>query len=948
MAKQNAPLLAFNRGIVSPASLARVDVERVRLSCEQMNNFLPKTQGGMFLRPGMQYIGATRANNTANLIPFIASTTDTALLEITDTKMRVWIDDVLLTRPSVTTTISNSSFATSASWVDESTGTTPGDSDFAGVHLSFGASGLSLNAINRGGEAICTRTITVSGGDIGVEHALEIRIARGPVVFRCGSAAGKDDYISETSLGTGYHNLAFTPTGNFYLRISTTDRVIRRIASLAIAAAGVVTLTTPWQAGDLDDLRWDQSADVLFVAAQGYRQQRIERRGTGRSWSVVDYVTTDGPFQATRSSDVRLKPGATYGNTTLTSDKPFFNTDHIGAIFRLFHSGYNGTFFLAREDTYTDPIRVTGVNTKGDEGTFGGGNDNNDRDWTLFVANPDGTTTNSGGQATDWTGTLTVQRSFDDPESGYHDFHASNTIFGSGNSEINENDSYPNSDDDDNAIVYYRVGFKPGDYTSGAARLRMKYDGGGGFGICRVTDYNSSTSVNIEVLKEFNDTDYTEDWREGLWSDNIGWPTSVAFFEGRLWWAGNVYISGSVSDAYDSYSTEVDGDAGPIIRSIGSGPVDVVNWLLPLQRLMFSTAGSEVSCKSSSFDEPLTPQAFGARDCSTQGSATLAAAKVDKRGVFIQRSKKRVFELIYDSQVLDYESKELTILVPDITGTASMAGIAVQRQPDTRLHFWLTDGTVLILTYEPAEEVLCWSTFSTGGNVERVVILPGEEEDKVYYLVRRTINGSPVRYLEKWAKESECKGLTRNKQLDCFVTAVTPVNTTVTTVSGLSHLIGETVTYWADGKCPDDGTGEVETYVVNGSGEIVVPLNTATSWVVGLPYTGRYKSSKLAYAAQMGTALTQVKRAATLGVILGTCHHKGLKAGLNFSNMDNLPEIKDGAPVETDTVFTEYDQVMHSIPGRWGSDPRLCLEANAPRPCEVLAAVIDVQTSDRG
>lgn len=945
MGKQNAALQAFNRGIVSPAALARVDVERVRLSAEQMNNFLPKTQGGMFLRPGLEYKGATRSNLTANFIPFIASTTDNALLEITDGKMRVWIDDVLLTRPSVTTTISNSSFATSANWTDASTGTTPTDPDLAGVHLTFDGSGLTMNAINRGGEAIVTRTITVSGGNIGVEHALEIRVSRGPVTFKVGSGAGKDDYIAETSLGTGYHNLAFTPTGDFYMQISTDEQVNRIVASLAIAAAGVVSITAPWAEANLDKLRWDQSADVLFVAAEGYRQQRIERRGTGRSWSIIDYVTNDGPFQAVRNAHVRLKPGATHGNTTLTSDKPFFETSHVGALFNLFHSGYHGRFWLAREDTYTDPIRVTGTNTLG--GDFGA-NGNNDRDFSFHVKNTDGTDTNSGGHATGWHSTLTVQRSFDDPDTGYHDFHASNTFFGSGNTDIVENGSYENSDDDDNAIIWYRIGFKPGNYVSGAAQITVDYDGGGGFGICRVTGYTSKTEVNIEILKQFNDTVYTEDWREGLWSDKQGWPTAVAFFEGRLWWGGNIYIAGSVSDAYDSFSTEIDGDSGPIIRSIGSGPVDVVNWLLPLQRLLFATAGSEISCKSSSFDEPLTPQAFGARDCSTQGSATIAATKVDKRGVFIQRSKKRLFELVYDSQVLDYESKELTILCPDITGTASLAGIAVQRQPDTRLHLWLTDGTVLILTYEPSEDVLCFSTFSTGGTVERVAVLPGADEDKVYYVVNRTINGSTVRYLERWAKESDCKGSSRNKQLDSFTTNVTTVNGATTVVSGLTHLIGETVSYWAGGACPDDGSGNVATYTVNGSGQITVPLNTATLWVVGKTYTGRYKSSKLAYAAQLGTALTQVKRAATLGVILGTCHHKGLKAGLNFSNLDNLPAYKDGAPVATDTVFTEYDQVMHNIPGRWGSDPRLCLEANAPRVCEVLAAVIDVQTNDRG
>jgi hypothetical protein len=44
--------------------------------------------------------------------------------------------------------------------------------------------------------------------------------------------------------------------------------------------------------------------------------------------------------------------------------------------------------------------------------------------------------------------------------------------------------------------------------------------------------------------------------------------------------------------------------------------------------------------------------------------------------------------------------------------------------------------------------------------VEDVVVLPaldGQLDDQVYYVVRRTINGATVRYLEKWAQESSAR-----------------------------------------------------------------------------------------------------------------------------------------------------------------------------------------------
>ena len=59
MPRQNVPLLSFNRGIISPKALARVDLDRTRLSAEIMRNWLAKTQGAMTLRPGTKHFGSS-------------------------------------------------------------------------------------------------------------------------------------------------------------------------------------------------------------------------------------------------------------------------------------------------------------------------------------------------------------------------------------------------------------------------------------------------------------------------------------------------------------------------------------------------------------------------------------------------------------------------------------------------------------------------------------------------------------------------------------------------------------------------------------------------------------------------------------------------------------------------------------------------------------------------
>ncbi|WP_292530134.1 hypothetical protein, partial [Mesorhizobium sp.] len=258
----------------------------------------------------------------------------------------------LISRVVVATTISNSAFATSASWTDGST---------SGGTLTFGGSGLILNAVNVGGLALCRRQIAVAGGDLNKEHALSISVTRGPVTFRCGSTSGGDEYIPETTLRTGAHSLAFTPTGDFHVQFQSDLDIDKIVASCQVASSGTMELDIPYVAADLPFVRWDQSADVLFLACDGYQQRRIERRGTGTSWSIALYQPETGPFFGARSAKVKLKVASTNGNTTLTADKPFFKSTHVGAIFRLFNEGVDQTFKLGAGGAYTEPFRVTGV-----------------------------------------------------------------------------------------------------------------------------------------------------------------------------------------------------------------------------------------------------------------------------------------------------------------------------------------------------------------------------------------------------------------------------------------------------------------------------------------------------------------------------------------------------------------------------------------------------------
>lgn len=1122
MPSQSLSILALNRGILSRLGLARVDLKRAAWSAEEMVNWMPRTLGSMMLRPGWEYILTTQSSNATRNLPFVRSATAKAILELTANIMRVVINDALVTRVSVSAAVTNGNFTTDLSgWTDND------DSGGVSAWVTGGYMGLTGN-----GTAFAIRDQVVTVTDVNIEHALRIVIKRGPVILRVGTATTDDSYIPETTLETGDHSLSFTPTGNFNIRFKSPLERQVLVDSCNVEAAGVMTLPTPWGASDLDKVRAgpeSQSIDVLFVACSGITQRRIERRGT-TSWSVAQYLANDGPFRVENTGPITIAGSALFGNITLTASAALFKSTHApstynaGALFSLTSSGQTVNQTITVQNTFSGAIRVTGV---GDT-----------RKFTYTITGLTGTGS-----------TVTLQQSVDSETGPWTDL-----------SSFTADVTSVTTDGLDNQIIWYRIGVKTGNYSTGTILVSLVYAAGSITGIVRITSVTTNLSATAEVLSDLGNTSATDIWAEGEWSDARGWPSAPSLYESRLWWAGLDKVIGSITDSFDGFDINFEGDAGPISRSIGAGPVEDLNWLMPLNRLIVGGLLAEFSCRSTSFDEPLTPSNFNIKPSSRQGSANVQSAQIDDSAVFVQRGGTRLFELELSQDTYSYKAKDLCLFVPEIC-LPSIVRVAVQRQPDTRIHCVLSDGTAAVLVYDSAENVMCWlkvDSDGASGVIEDVVTLPGDsgdDEDQVYYTVKRTINGATVRYLEKWALESECVGGALNKQADAFkVVTNSPASTTV---SGLSHLEGESVCVWADGmdvgtdangdqiyvvfagalstgglsylslpgtannyaSTPDsaalsitgdidlranislvdwipgalsgviskwtqsgitvlnssyrlsvesngtlslrttsdgttvlvststdivhtddgertwiratmdvdngsggntvqffvsddgvtwdqlgntvvnvgttsifdgtsplylggadnntqmmtgtlisaevrngiagsvvasfdaaDGTTGATSVVSSATGETYAIFQTGTPMaelfvytalavaaeniVVGLPYDAQWKSAKL------GTALTDYKNIDHLGLILADTHASGLEFGPDFDHLDPLPMRYQGAIVDPDQVYEEFDAEPIPFPGGWSTDSRLCLEAHAPRPVTILAAVV--------
>ncbi len=121
----------------------------------------------------------------------------------------------------------------------------------------------------------------------------------------------------------------------------------------------------------------------------------------------------------------------------------------------------------------------------------------------------------------------------------------------------------------------------------------------------------------------------------------------------------------------------------------------------------------------------------------------------------------------------------------------------------------------------------------------------------------------------------------------------------------------------------------------------------ANNVVIGLPYQARFKSRKLVEGSPLGAGLTQRKKVIYLGLIGADLHPQGVKFGPDFDRLDDMPLMEDGAEVDPDAIWADYDKDAHDFGGEWNTDSRVCILAESPKPATLTALVVITELNDK-
>ncbi len=321
-----------------------------------------------------------------------------------------------------------------------------------------------------------------------------------------------------------------------------------------------------------------------------------------------------------------------------------------------------------------------------------------------------------------------------------------------------------------------------------------------------ITAVNSTTELEGNVIIDLAATTSisTGDWEletgyEDVISATRGWARSVAFHKGRLVFGGlgerpQTLLFSKVADFFNfDLGTGLDDEA--IDVTIDDDRVNVIANIFPGRGLQIFTTGGEFTIRGN-FDNALTPSTVANQlfketlhGSGNSKSAVIKrvpnAVSVDGTTIFVEGGGSVVRQFTFNDVEQSFNATNISILSEHLI--RDPVAMDIRRSNDTHpadfVYLVNADGTVAVLNSLREQELLSWTLFETDGTYEDVAV-SGRE---VYFIVKRNINGSDVRYVEKLNPE-----LFMDASLS--QTEVTPTDSW----TGLSHLEGETVSLRGD------------------------------------------------------------------------------------------------------------------------------------------------------
>lgn len=930
---------SFAGGELSPSMYGRTDIAKYDSGAATLRNFLVLRYGGAANRPGFKFIAQTYNNKKAVLIPFMYSTDQNYIVEITAGRCRFYKDgdivrddngspysienffvdkdledaakikytqsaDVLfivhpehapmtLTRygeldwrfermditggPFDVSNFNSAYIVTKAQqW------TTPGTYT---VHIPAGINSIEYKIAGAGGGGGGGNHMShgpyLYGGNGGSGELLTGKMtvtsnSDYQVIVGAGGAGGVGvKYSDSQTSGKSGSNSSF---GNIFAR----------------GGGGGYRATTPSYSSDGEWMGGSDGANGTSYGAGGAGGNGANWSGTagsgGNGWVEILYSASIGDNTTVKASDV-------YGDITLTASDDIFSKSDEGSLFALTH-------FLETDYKKGTPSS-TGENL------------------LVSVLPKSNVYVESFGF---WDGNFSLERY--DPVS----LQWVNVRTQSGNRSQNYSLTEENTYE---SIASYRVtstefntGVWSGENEKQRGYITIQSIGGDYTGHVLITEYISPKVVKGTVKKQLASTDETRDFAFAAWDGKKGYPSATGFYEDRLVFAGSkgfpqTFWTSKTGDYYNFGTSIPFADDDGITATLNGGQMNGIKAIIAFGEMLLLTAGGEF--KVSGGGKALSGSNVLSQPQEYRGVSDVNPVTIGSRIIYVQHQGNIIRDLAYSYDVDKYTGDDLNLLASHLFEGHKIISMTYQQIPNSIVWCVRDDGLLLGLTYIKEQDIYAWHQHTTaGGKFVSVCNIGGSTEDKLYAVVER---GG-----QYYVEIMESRDKSTNVEDQFFVdSGITYEGEPTDEISGLEHLEGYTVAILADGNVLPQQTVE--------NGKVVLG-NKYKKVHVGLPIDAEIKTLPIDFIAQDGTYLSRKKRIASFIAML-----KDSRGGVYGMRDDALDEIKwrsneaYGEPIALKTEKVKF--VVKSA--SWSETQQVIIKQPDPLPMTVLSLIPEIE-----
>lgn len=407
------------------------------------------------------------------------------------------------------------------------------------------------------------------------------------------------------------------------------------------------------------------------------------------------------------------------------------------------------------------------------------------------------------------------------------------------------------------------------------------------------------------------------------------YPTAVSYHEQRRVFAGtknkpqNIWMTRSGTESSMAASIPVREDDAIAFR-IAAREVNAIRHIVPLSQLIVLTSNAEwqVSGRSGG----ISPTDIQARPQAYIGAGQATPIVVNNLMLYAQARGGGLREMSYNWQAQGYLTNNISILAPHLFERRRIIDMAFTRAPIPVAWCISSSGHLLGLTYVPEQEVAGWHWHDTkNGSFESVCAVAEGDDDALYVVVKREINGSTTRYIERLHQRDlsdQAEGFFVDSGLSYH-------GSPTKNLSGLTHLEGETVSILADGAVMPPQV------VQNGSIEI---QQAASIIHVGLPIEADLVSLPWSFEGDSAGGQGRVKNINEIYIRVN--ESSGIFAGPTFERMTEVKQ-RTNEPMGTPPALKSAE-IRLAVAPSWQESGQICIRQSDPIPLTVVSMSLSV------